>query len=78
MSRECFFEKMGTGVSSLEIFQEPEVRKDQLKLRDLKYLGTFWRLILICIFDGDSLKLTFFDGWRPVIKTHWDAQLSDS
>ena len=41
MSRECFFEKMGTGFSSLEILQEPEVRKDQLKWPDLKYLGTF-------------------------------------
>ena len=41
MSKECFFEKMGTGFSSLEILQEPEFRKDQLKLRDLKYLGTF-------------------------------------
>ena len=41
MSRECFFEKMGTDYSSLEILQGPEVRKDQLKLRDLKYLGTF-------------------------------------
>ena len=62
MSRECFFEKMGTGFSSLEILQEPDVRKDQLKWRDLKYLGTFLRLILICIFDVDGLKLTFFDG----------------
>ena len=56
------FEKMGTRFSSLEIFQEPDVRKDQLKWRNLKYLGTFLRLILICIFDGDGLKLTFFDG----------------
>ena len=40
MSRECFFEKMGTDYSSLEVLQGPEVRKDQLKLRDLKYLGT--------------------------------------
>ena len=41
MSRDCFFEKMETDYSSLEILQGPEVRKDQLKLRDLKYLGTF-------------------------------------
>ena len=41
MSRECIFEKMGTGFSSPEILQGPEVRKDQLKWRDLKYLGTF-------------------------------------
>ena len=53
---------MGTGFSSWEILQEPDVRKDQLKWRDLKYLGTFLRLILICIFDVDGLKLTFFDG----------------
>ena len=43
MSREWFFfEKMGTGFSSLEILQEPDVRKDQLKWRDLKTLELFY------------------------------------
>ena len=31
MSKESVFENMGTGFSSLEILQEPNVRKDQLK-----------------------------------------------
>ena len=35
--------------SNLEILQEPK-SKDKLKLGDLKYLKTLWRLI--CIFDG--------------------------
>ena len=41
MSRESVFESMGTGFSSLDILQEPEVHEDQLKQRDLKYLETF-------------------------------------
>ena len=31
MSKESVFENMGTGFSSLEILQEPEVREDQLE-----------------------------------------------
>ena len=31
MSKESAFENMGTGFSSLEILQEPNVREDQLK-----------------------------------------------
>ena len=31
MSKESVFENMGTGFSSLEILQEPNVREDQLK-----------------------------------------------
>ena len=31
MSEESVFENMGTGFSSLEILQEPEVREDQLE-----------------------------------------------
>ena len=30
MSRESMFENMDTGLSNLEILQEPEVREDQL------------------------------------------------
>ena len=37
------------------------VRSSVLKL-DLKYLETFWRLILICIFDAWRSKITSFDG----------------
>ena len=59
-SEQIFLRKLSLG--ALEILQEPDVRKDQLKWRDLKYLGTFLRLILICILDGDGFKLTFFDG----------------
>ena len=53
MSRECFFDNMRTEFSSLEILQEPEVREDQLKCSEIwNTLETFWRLILICIYDG--------------------------
>ena len=52
-----------TEFSSLEILQEPEVREDQLKKWSLRYLKTFWRLILICIFDGWRQNITFFNGW---------------
>ena len=31
MSRESVFDNMGTGFSSVDIPQEPEVREDQLK-----------------------------------------------
>lgn len=31
MSRESVFDNMGTGFSSVDILQEPEVREDQLK-----------------------------------------------
>ena len=31
MSKQSVFENMGTGFSSLEILQEPNVREDQLK-----------------------------------------------
>ena len=31
MSRQSGFENMGTVFSSIEILQEPEIRKDQLK-----------------------------------------------
>ena len=31
MSKESVFENMGTGFSSSEILQEPNVREDQLK-----------------------------------------------
>ena len=31
MSRESVFDYMGTGFSSVDILQEPEVREDQLK-----------------------------------------------
>ena len=31
MSKDSVFENMGTGFSSLEILQEPEVREDQLE-----------------------------------------------
>ena len=31
MSRESVFDNMGTGFSSIDILQEPEVREDQLK-----------------------------------------------
>ena len=58
---------------SLEIPQEPEVREDQLKW-DLKYLETFWRLILICICG--SKKITFFDGWRLHLRPFDDWRLA--
>ena len=31
MSRESVFDNMGTGFSSVDILQEPEVREDQMK-----------------------------------------------
>ena len=43
------FENIETDFCSLEFFQEPESREDQLKKRHLKYLENE---ILICIFDG--------------------------
>ena len=43
------FENIETDFYSLEFFQEPESREDQLKKRHLKYLKI---KILICIFDG--------------------------
>ena len=43
------FENIETDFYSLEFFQEPESREDQLKKRHLKYLKIE---ILICIFDG--------------------------
>ena len=59
MSRESVFDNMGTGFSSLDILQEPEVHEDQLKYWDLKYLETFWRL-------NDSRHLSAF--WRLTVK----------
>ena len=64
MSRECVFDNMGTDFSSLEILQEPEVCEDQLKKRNLRYLKSFWWLILICIYDSWAQNITFFDGWQ--------------
>ena len=45
----------------LAILGSWDVRSSVLKL-DLKYLETFWRLILICIFDARRSKITSFDG----------------
>ena len=37
----CVFDNMARGFSSEETLQEPKVREDELKQRDLKYLETF-------------------------------------
>ena len=59
MSKESVFENMGTGFSSPEILQEPEVHEDlRMKIswnseiwNILKLFDGFW-LTSICIFDG--------------------------
>ena len=53
MSGEGVFENMGsTCFSSLKILQELEVQLRSAEKWDLKYLETFWLLVLICFFDG--------------------------
>ena len=53
-------DRLGPWNIDLEILQEPK-SKNKLKLGDLKYLETLWRLILICIFDGWRIKFRPFD-----------------
>ena len=59
MSRESVFDNMGTGFSSVDILQEPEVREDQLngeilntlKLFDGYHFSAFWRLTVKIAFS---------------------------
>ena len=45
MSGENVFENKGTGFSSLEISQEPDVNEDQLRYWDFKCIETFWQFL---------------------------------